>query len=141
MPYTTIQDLENAAGGAARFVQITDWDGDGFPDADAIAAAQARADGLVDSYAAKRYAVPVREPSAALVQVAADETIFQLLVRRGQASDIDREERDIRIAWLDALSEGKVRPSDPAPRRSSAVADRYRSSERAVSRGQMKGFW
>lgn len=141
MPYTVTQDLEQAAGGAARLVELADWDGDGEADAAALAAAQAKADGLIDSYAAMRYATPIASPSAILVQQAADEAIYQLKSRRGMVTAQDVEERTARMEWLEQLSKGRVRPDEPLPPKSSAVAARHSISNRAVSREKTKGFW
>lgn len=141
MAYATMQDLEHAAGGAGRLLALSDFDGDGVIDAAAVEAAQAKADGLIDSYAARRYAVPIDTPSAVLVQCAAEEAVFQLAFRRGMATEQDLGERELRIQWLESLAAGKVRPSDPAPRKSSAVVNRHDPSRRAVSRDGLKGFW
>ena len=141
MPYTTTDDLAAAVGGAERLVELADWDADGVPDASALTAAQAKADALVNSYAAMRYAVPIAAPSNAIIQVAADETIFQLKLRRGAATELDLTERDVRARWLERLSEGKVRPSDPPPRPSSAVASHRGPSSRDVSQVKTRGYW
>lgn len=141
MPYATMQDLEHAAGGAHKLVELADLDHDGVVDGAAIAAAQAKADGLIDSYAAQRYAVPIASPSAILVQHAADEAVFQLRLRRENVTERDVQERALRLQWLESLSQGKVRPSDPTPAKSSAVVNRYAPSDRAVSRAGLKGFW
>lgn len=142
MAYATVHDLENAAGGRDRLVQIADRDGDGEPDAALIAAAQAKAEGLIDSYAGKRYSVPVANPSAMLIQIAAEETIYQLLVRNPPGvTDDDRDERDRRLDWLKDLATGKVVPSDPLPAKSPTVRAGYHPSKRAMSRDRSKGFW
>jgi phage gp36-like protein len=141
MPYASRQDLECAAGGADRLTELADWNRDGVADDDAIEKAQAKAEGLIDSYAALRYAVPIAAPSQVMIQHAAEETIFQLKLRRGMVTQADADERVVRLEWLDRLSQGKVRPSDPAPPKSSAVRNGYKASQRAVSRRKLRGFW
>ena len=101
-----------------------------------------KAEGLIDSYAGKRYKVPIENPSAMLIQIAAEETIYQLRVRgpSGVTED-DRDERDHRLAWLKDLSTGKVVPCDPPPDKATTVRAGYHKSKRAMSRERSKGFW
>lgn len=141
MAYTTTADLEAAAGGADRLVQCADWDGDGEVDATVLASAQAAADGLINSHAAKRYAVPIEEPSDVVVQHAAAEVIYLLRARRGMLTEHDVELKKTRDVWLEALGKGQVRPSDPLPAKSSAVRTSHRSSSRDVAREKLKGYW
>ena len=142
MSYATMQDLETAAGGRTRLVQIADRDGDGVPDAEFIAAAQTKAEGLINSYAGKRYAVPVANPSKMLVQVAAEETVYQMILRGSTGpTDAERDEADNRKTWLESLSKGLVVPSDPPPAKASTVKNRFKRSKRAMSRERSKGFW
>ena len=142
MGYTTEPDLITAAGGRARFVQISDRDGDGIADAEFVAAAQAKADGLIDSYAGKRYAVPIANPSQMLVQVAAEEAVYQMILRGDTGpSESERDEWENRKGWLESLAKGKVVPSDPPPTKSSTIKNRFRRSNRAMSRERSKGFW
>jgi len=141
LAYSSLDDLEKAAGGHERLIQLADWNGDGSIDLDVIAAAQAKADALIDSFAAIRYAVPVRDPSPALVQISADEVVFQLKLRRQMVAEADVTERDFRFQWLEKLSMGKTRPSDPPPPKSSAVKSRATESMRAVSREKLAGYW
>ena len=140
-PFTTIEDLELAVGGRERFVQLTDWDGDGEPDEAAVRSAQEKADGFISSYSNKRYRLDREHLPRLLVLYAAEEAMYAIAVRRGQVTQAESDEHDDRIKWLEALAAGKVAPSEPPPPKSSAVVDRYQPSERAVSREKMKGFW
>lgn len=141
MAYASRKDIEHAAGGAVRLVQLADWDGDGVADDDVIASARDKAEGIIDSYAAMRYAVPVARPSRTFVQLAAEETVYWLRERRGRLDDTHHLARDLRLQWLVQLAKGRVRPSEPLPPKSRAVVNRYGKSRRAVSRERMKGFW
>lgn len=140
MAYTTTPDLEAAAGGADRLVQLADWDGDGVADASVLASAQSTADSIIDSYAAIRYAVPIESPSAAIVQHAAAEAIYWIRSRRGMLTEDDVRQKELRDKWLDQLSRGRVRPSDPTPPDSTAVKAARRVSTRDVSRENLKGY-
>lgn len=142
MAYASQTDIEMAAGGADKLVQLADWDGDGDVDATVIAAAQAYADGLIDSYARRRYATPIASPTSTLVAKAAEECIYWMRERRSIRSEDDRVSHDERIAWLRDLSNGLVRPDEPLPTKStavrSAIVDR---STQDVSRDGLKGAW
>ena len=102
MAYASQSDIETAAGGAVRLVELADWDADGVADATAIAAVQAATDGWIDSYAAVRYAVPVASPTDTLIQVAAEVRLSAATAaRHGLGGD---EQRHRREAWLVHLS-------------------------------------
>jgi len=140
MPYATQSDIQNAAGGAARLVELADWDGDGTADAEAIAFAQTAADALIDGSAGLLYDVPIVDPTNVLVMHAAKECIYQLKFARGMVAEIDAEERDQRIEWLALLRDGKIRPSNPAPAKSDAVRSAVVVNNRDVSRENLKGY-
>lgn len=142
MPYASQAKIQDAAGGAANLVQISDWDGDGQVDAAAIAHGQAAADGLFDGYFAQRYSVPLENPTDTVITMAAQEAVYQIkLANRAMSiSEDDRRGHEERIAWLRDVAKGLIRPSNPAP----AVADTVRSTiavnTRDQSRENLKGF-
>ncbi len=140
MAYTTTQDLENAAGGVARYVQIFDADGDGVADAAIVAAAQAEADGVIDGHAAVKYAVPIAAPTATIKALAARLTIFARLTNSRMLTNRDLELHELDLKKLEAISKGQIRVSDPAPAKSSAVRAKLIAPEVSVSRDSLKGF-
>jgi phage gp36-like protein len=140
VPYATQSQIQDAAGGAERLVEIADWDNDGAVDAAAIAHGQNAADGWIDSFAALRYAVPIEDPSDTLVRFAAQEAVYQIKLSRGAVTETDETMRKVRLEWLGLLSKGKVRPSDPAPATSDAVRSKVIVNTRDVSRANLKGF-
>ena len=140
MPYATQAQIESAAGGAVKLVQIADWNADGLVDAGAITFAQEAADAWIDSFAALRYAVPIASPSRVVQQFAAQEAVYQLKLSRDAVDEHDDKERELRVEWLKLLSQGKVRPSDPAPAASDAVRAEVCVNNREVSREKLKGF-
>lgn len=141
MPYTTNMDLENAAGGAAFFLQHTDWDADGVADATVIASAQIAADAFIDSYLSRRFRTPLAPAPPSIVAAAAAQTIYELKVRRGKVTKSDSDAYEARVEWLEAVAEGRVRPEEPLPPPSTAVRSQRSESMRAVAREKMKGFW
>jgi len=140
MPYAEQSHVEMAVGGPDRLVQLADWDGDGVVDSGVVIAAQAAADSLIDSYARKRYATPFANPSETVRRVAAEECVYWLRQARGMVGPTEIEERKVRLAWLESMSKGDVRPDEPAPAKSTAVRTVWKPSERAVSRRNLKGF-
>ncbi len=140
MPYATQAQIQAAAGGLEKLVQLADWNKDGAVDAEAIAFAQDAADGWINSFAAVRYAVPIENPTSTLVQFAAAEAVYQLRLSRKALDQHDEEERARRLEWMKLLSAGKVRPSDPAPAKSDAVRSQVVVNDRDVSREKLKGY-
>jgi phage gp36-like protein len=141
MAYATQAQMEIAAGGAARLVELSDWDSDGTADTTVIAQCLAEVDSIINSYAAAKYAVPVEDPSVAFQAIAAAEYVYWLTQKRRLVSPEDKEAHDERVAWLVKLSKGQVLPSDPTPTKSSAVKSAWvdRASD-DVSRSSLEGF-
>jgi phage gp36-like protein len=141
MAYCTQTDIQHAAGGSDRLVELADYDGDGSVDAAVITSVQAEVDGWIDSYFALRYSVPVDSPTSTVVQLAAAECVYRLKGRRqGLLGDDDRREHDERKEWLLHAAKGLVRPSDPAPAAGDAVRSAVVVNNRDVSRANLKGF-
>lgn len=140
MPYTTQQDLDDAAGGSARFVELADFDGDGVADAAMVARAQAAADGFVDAHLRKfspaDLAALRATPTSTIKRIAADETIFRLREQRRQIGQDDRDSQKLRRDELAAMRTDDLRPADTkAPR---AV---FVENTDDVSREGLKGGW
>lgn len=140
MAYTTFKDLELAAGGAARFLELTDWDGDGSPDLDVIARGQADADGFIDAHLRKFSPADLERlrstPSDTIRGIAAAETIYQIRSPRHGASTEDLDARKQRIDTLREMRADKLRPDDEKKPRSSFV-----ENDSDVSRENLKGQW
>lgn len=114
MAYTDNTDLVQAAGGAAALASLADinHDGNATTIANAIAAAQARADGWIDFHARRTNAGLLPFGGGVLANVdphiraiAADETIYRLKVAARVAVDADHRlhtEREQEIAALEA---------------------------------------
>ena len=146
MAYATQQDLEDAAGGAARFLELTDIDDDGAVDAAPVARAQAAAESWIDSFLSSRYApLPLAAPTPELRAIAAEETLFRLRQKKpGGASQNELEAHKDRVTQLQAYRSGGLRPDLPGVLRSDAGRARIVTSEDAgaiVSRESLKGMW
>jgi phage gp36-like protein len=143
MPYATQPQIVIACGGQAAFDQLFDYDGDGVADATVIAQAQTAADALINSYLWLRYKT-VDNPSPVLQMLAADEAVFYARKYRpalGVTPD-DVKQQEMRIATLEKMSRGEIRPDDPAPPSSNAgnravFVDNCSDMSRANSKGSI----
>lgn len=142
MAYATTTQIQIAAGGADRYVQLFDWDADGVADAAVLTQIGAEVDAWIDSYAGRRFAVPIASPTQALTLAAAEEVVYRALVKRGMAGPDQVQLHEQRRAWLKDLAEGRVVPSDPQPAKATSVRSTWveRDSD-DVSREGLKGLW
>ena len=144
MTYSTNTDVQNAAGGAASLAALADFDGDGVADATVIAAAQAAADGMINSYFAKRFAVPMSSPPADVVELAARLAVHRIRIARQTVTQGDTDQNALDIKWLEGVRDGKNVPgTDPVPAASALQVDTAgsRDSTKLTSRERLKGFW
>jgi phage gp36-like protein len=143
MAYAAQADIEFAAGGADRFKELADWNGDGTVDADVVTRAQTTADGWINGYLRLRFSTPIASPSATLKLIAADEAVFQIRKARGLVAITteDLDQRTQRISELEAMRDGKVRPDEPNPAPSTAIRAVFHDNEDDLSREGLKGMW
>lgn len=145
MAYASTQQIQIAAGGAEKLAQLADFDADGMVDAAVIAQAQAEVDGWINSYAAKRYAVPLSAPSLAVQACAASEVVYWLRTKRSMITEQDVAAKADRTTWLKGLASGHVVPSDPLPAPSTTVRSAWveRDSEATgqLTRENTEGSW
>jgi phage gp36-like protein len=107
--YASNDDLQMRLG-AALYLELTD-DGTGTPDEEKATEARAGAEGEIDSYLARRYAVPVdtvAHPGAAgvLRSVTLDLAEFRLRSRKPPVPDDARRKKDAAILWLQRVASG-----------------------------------
>jgi phage gp36-like protein len=141
MPYASQIEIQHAAGGADRLIQLADWDADGVIDAAVIAAAQEQADAFLDSYLRLRYATPVANPSATLRGYAAEHAVYWMRQARGMTGPDEQTQLENRQRQLEAMRDGKLRPDEPLPAKSTAVRASFRARSGDVSRDKLKGAW
>lgn len=141
MAYTTQEDLEHAAGGAEKLVELADRDNDGIIDAAYLARAQAAADGWCDSHLRKfspaDLAALRAAPTDTIRRLAAEETIY-VLRDWGPlgTSDQDLKKREMRAAELKLISADDLRVADTKTPRAQFV-----DNDDDVSRDGTKGMW
>lgn len=110
--YTTSRQLEIAAGGPDKLVQLADLDNDGTADVDVLAQAQGDADTWINGYAFRLHEVPFDPIPKAIASLAAAETVYRLRQNRSMIGDKDIEMRKERETTLDLLAAGKWNPVD-----------------------------
>ena len=153
MAYSTQVDVEDAAGGAKRLVELADWDRDGMADVDRIAAAITKADALIDSYASKRFHVPFNPPTTIITEHSATLAKIILARRRGQLTQDEHDEWESiagtdekKPGWLLLFSRGVVTPGgDPLPiahgTMQTDVVETHMPGDRDAARDKLVGFW
>lgn len=145
MAYATQDELMDAAGGAAAYLQLTDIDDDGAADAAVVARAQAAAHAWINSFLGSRYATPVANPTAELRRLEAEETIYRLRASKPAAAigEFDTQFRRDRETQLKAYQSGSLRPDIAAnmPSTGRAVVVTAEDAGADVSRSSLKGMW
>lgn len=143
MAYTTRAAIESVVGGPAKLVQLADLNNDTAEDAGVVDAAIVEADSLIDSYAAKRYAVPFSTVSPTIASLSTRIAARILRRNRGMPWPKDDEQAEIDRLWLVDLAKGLVTPGiDPPPEKSTLEVDKAyeRDTGRAISRKKFDGF-
>lgn len=144
MAYSSLDELQHAAGGADRLLQLVDWDDDGLADAAVVDQALAQADAFLDQYLSLRYATPIAAPSPVLRGLAAEQAIYWLRQARGAVTEEENRQLENRQRQLEAMRDGKLRPDEPVPYRSSAVVAEFVERDPdvfGVSKANLKGMW
>lgn len=140
MSYTTTQDLETAAGGAARFLELTDWDNDGDSDAAIVAQAQSEVDGWIDSHLRRFSDADLARlratPTPTIKRIAAAEVIFWLREKRNGLTPEEISLHEARERELVDMRADKLRPDDSKTPRASFI-----DNDSDVSRDGTKGMW
>ncbi|WP_282094320.1 gp436 family protein [Epibacterium ulvae] len=144
MAYAIQNDIVTLYSQDALFV--ADRDGDGTPDADAIARALDAATSEIDSYIGVRFALPLPEPDELLKQFCVDIALYRLAA----SADVQTEEH--RTRYKDAIHHLKDVSRGAATLKTglqsdgeSSVGDRPRpivaaGPERQFTRAHMRGF-
>src|SRR5687768_13900797 len=104
MAYVSNADIEERLG-TATYVQLTDDTGTGSADLDKISEAQLAAEGEVNSFLGRRYAVPINlsthtELAGLLKSITLDLIEFRLHARRPPVSGDVRYKREAAMNWL-----------------------------------------
>lgn len=129
MAYATQMQIQIAAGGSAKLIELTDQENNVAIDATVLAEIQSKAEGWINGFLRLRYAIPVSplttEGTATLARLSADETVFQLRFARHFVDQFDIDTRKNREVELEELRDGKRRLDEPLPNKSSAVISQF----------------
>jgi len=112
MDYITNDDIETRLG-SDRYIQLTDDSGSGSANTDVLDEARLGAEREVDSYLARRYAVPIdlaanSELAALMATVVLDLVEYRLHVRRPPVPADVVDKREAAIKWLGQVASGAV---------------------------------
>lgn len=144
MAYSTRADVALRVGGEAKLQVLADLDNVGTETVGAVDNAIAEADSQINSYAKKRHAVPIANPSPDLIAKSARIAARALKSWKNVRDQGDFDDEKIDNDWLKDVAAGKVAVSaTPTPEPSSMIVDKAkpRESTKSVSREKMKGFW
>jgi len=147
MTYASTSDLKERMG-AATYVQLTDDEGTGQADEDKAVEALEGAEGEVNSYLGRRYAVPVEltgeaSTAAVLKSITLDLAEYRLHARRLIIPEDVRRKREAAVRWLEEVASGRaVLPSVDSLESNAATGPGgfVTGSERTFSRESMEGL-
>lgn len=114
MAYATQADIVTLYGDDA--LVVADRDGDGLPDAAAVARALDHASAEIDTHLAARYPLPLASVPMMLTSWAVDIAVYRLALSADVLSDEHRRRYEDALAGLKRVAEGKaalVFPADP----------------------------
>jgi len=137
MSYITNADIEQRIG-TARLTQLTDDSGAGVPDPLVTNEARLGAESEVDSYLARRYAVPIDltahpELAGLLISLALDLVEHRLHGRRPPVPEDIVAKRAAAIDWLRRVASGEVELPAAA-----TVAPNAATGPRATTSGETR---
>lgn len=138
MSYATVDQMV-ARFGEQELIQLSDPEAQALH-ADVLEEALKDASGVMDSYLARRYTLPLATIPAVLVECCADLAIYRLMRLRPLGSLEDAKERsEAALAWLKDLASGKAVLTGletPAPTPGGLV--RLTASPRLFTRGALR---
>lgn len=144
MAYVTNNDIEERLGTAA-YIQLTDDTGSGNADIDKVDEARLGAEGEVNSYLGRRYAVPIdltlhAEVADVLKSFVLDLVEYRLHSRRPPVPSAVSSKRNQAIAWLDRVARAEVVLPSVAPlaeNPATGLAAETSSNERIFTRDEL----
>lgn len=146
MAYSTITDVEIAAGGERALRELSDVNSDNAVNAAVVESAIAESDAVINTYVHKRYGVDLVAPvPPAIRTLSASMAVFTLKSRRRNLlNEVDVQLQQQRIDMLGKFAKGETSLGvTPIAGKSEYVADSAtaRPTDKDVSRENLKGFW
>jgi phage gp36-like protein len=145
MAYADEENVERAAGGRKKLIQLTDLDNAGQVDEALLLDAIAEADSWINSYFEPRYAVPTAAPSEIMRRVSAQLTVYILKQRREALTDADQTRFEDIVGWLNGVRRGEISPGiDPRPPESTFAGQTTKGDreliDHALTRDKFEGY-
>ena len=106
MPYASQTDITALYG--TQSLVVADHARTGVPDAAAIARALEMASGEIDTYLARRYALPLPVTPAHLVQLCVDIALYRLALSADVASEEHRRRYEDALGVLTKIADGRA---------------------------------
>jgi phage gp36-like protein len=112
MAYVTANDVQERLGDQL-YIELTDDSGSGSADPDKVNEALEGAEGEVNSYLGRRYAVPVSLSEQSMISQVLKSFVLDLVEhrlhsRRPPVPEDVRRKRDQALVWLKRVAEGEV---------------------------------
>ena len=139
MPYATQQDLIDRFG-EQELIEQTDRENGEEVDANVVSKALADADELIDSYIARRVALPLSAVPDRLVRVASN--IARYFLYADRPTEAVQRAYDLDVKWLLEVSQGKaVLSADGVePTAAPDLVAEFTGDARLFSRAGLKGY-
>lgn len=139
MSYVDSASIETRLGTSA-YLQLTDDDGDQQADGAVVDEARLGAQGEVDSYLARRYAVPIDlvqhpELTDLLKSVVLDLVELRLRARRPPVSEVILRRHATALEWLRGVADGTIKLPSVVP-----VAERPTRGPGALTAGEPRSL-
>jgi len=145
MAYADEENVERAAGGRKKLIQLTDLENANEVNQELLLDAVAEADSWINSYLEPRYVVPIATPPEVIRRVSAQLTVYILKQRREALTDADQTRFEDIITWLQGVRRGEISPGvDPRPPESTFAGQTVRGDreliDHALTRDKFEGF-
>ena len=137
MAYCTQSDIEKRIG-EEDLTRLSDYDGDGSPDAAVVTQAIEDAQSDIDSYLQVKYSVPVSPVPNVLRKRTVTLAVYYLMLGRDSVTDDWRHAYDEVISWLKDIVAGKAELGiEPKPTESTGSGGvRYGGQDRIFGRDE-----
>jgi len=148
MAYTSVQEVEVAAGGHQALIDLSDQGRTGEVNKLVVEQAQREADAWIDSHARRLYKVPFDPVPDFIRGLAAAETVYRLKQYARVVDEQDSDARDQRNKDLSDLELGRLNPVDVDPYPigdggGTPIAARrsYSTDPLTVTVWSLRGYW
>ena len=144
MSYSTIADVQIAAGGEARLRELSDVDRTNQVNLAAVESAIVEADAIINSWVHKRHGIDIPAPAPPTIRaISAAMAVYILKTRKANmVSEVDIQLQEQRIEQLRQFSRGETTLGVyPEPAKSEKIIDLASDrSDLVISRNSLKGF-